>query len=178
MKKVKWTKRIFTFDLDNSLFPNIIERLRGGPIRAEHLAKELPHGVLIQNDGTKWSIQENIGHLQDLESLWMIRVNEIINKVPVLTDWERSNKKTFLAQHNEKNLEAILSEFKNNRTAIIEKLEKLDPSLLTNTSLHPRLNKLIRIIDLIYFIAEHDDHHLAEISRIKLKFTGKIGVQF
>jgi hypothetical protein len=35
------------------------------------------------------------------------------------------------------------------------------------TALHPRLNVRIRVIDLVFFIAEHDDHHLAQISELK-----------
>jgi hypothetical protein len=34
---------------------------------------------------------------------------------------------------------------------------------LLNTALHPRLKIPMRIVDLAYFVAEHDDHHLATI---------------
>jgi hypothetical protein len=35
---------------------------------------------------------------------------------------------------------------------------------LDKSSLHPRLMKPMKIIDLAFFVAEHDDHHLAQIT--------------
>ncbi|MBE3135108.1 MAG: DinB family protein, partial [Acidobacteria bacterium] len=32
--------------------------------------------------------------------------------------------------------------------------------------LHPRLNQRIRLLDLMVFAAEHDDHHLARLSEL------------
>ncbi|MBC8367786.1 hypothetical protein H8E52_10280 [bacterium] len=34
------------------------------------------------------------------------------------------------------------------------------------TALHPRLKTPMRACDMLYFMAEHDDHHLARISEI------------
>ena len=34
------------------------------------------------------------------------------------------------------------------------------------TALHPRLETPMRMMDLFYFVAEHDDHHLARITAI------------
>jgi hypothetical protein len=34
----------------------------------------------------------------------------------------------------------------------------------------PRLNQMIRVIDLAFFIAEHDDHHLARINELRRLF--------
>ena len=35
------------------------------------------------------------------------------------------------------------------------------------TALDPRLKKPMRTMDLFLFVAEHDDHHLARITKIK-----------
>jgi hypothetical protein len=35
--------------------------------------------------------------------------------------------------------------------------------LLTRTITHPRLKAPMRLIDHLYFVAEHDDHHLAHV---------------
>jgi hypothetical protein len=37
---------------------------------------------------------------------------------------------------------------------------RLSGAQLFHASLHPRLKIPVRIIDLVYFVAEHDDHHL------------------
>ncbi|HET9486764.1 MAG TPA: hypothetical protein VFO54_04995, partial [Chryseosolibacter sp.] len=42
------------------------------------------------------------------------------------------------------------------------------------TSLHPRLNVMMNPVDLAYFDAEHDDHHLVKISEIQLALAGAV----
>jgi hypothetical protein len=39
----------------------------------------------------------------------------------------------------------------------------LEPSLFAVQLPHPRLKRLMRLVDHLYFVAEHDDHHLARI---------------
>ncbi|MFN8372037.1 MAG: hypothetical protein U0694_04075 [Anaerolineae bacterium] len=34
-------------------------------------------------------------------------------------------------------------------------------------SKHPRLLQPMTLVDHIYFVAEHDDHHLAQVTRLK-----------
>ncbi len=34
------------------------------------------------------------------------------------------------------------------------------------SSLHPRLNVQMRVVDMAYFVAEHDDHHICKIMEI------------
>jgi hypothetical protein len=46
----------------------------------------------------------------------------------------------------------------------VRRLDGYDAAFVERTALHPRLNLPMRVIDLIYFIAEHDDHHLARIT--------------
>jgi hypothetical protein len=42
-------------------------------------------------------------------------------------------------------------------------VEKIDPAIFARASLHPRLKTPMRLVDHLYFVAEHDDHHLAHI---------------
>ncbi len=39
----------------------------------------------------------------------------------------------------------------------------LSPAELRMTALHPRLRQSMSVADLSFFVAEHDDHHLAKI---------------
>ena len=45
-------------------------------------------------------------------------------------------------------------------------LERLPGEAIARSAHHPRLNQPMRILDLIVFAAEHDDHHLARITEI------------
>ncbi|MDP8240406.1 MAG: hypothetical protein P9X24_15050 [Candidatus Hatepunaea meridiana] len=38
---------------------------------------------------------------------------------------------------------------------------------------HPRLNKPMRMVDSLYFEAEHDDHHLNVMKELVMHFNGK-----
>jgi hypothetical protein len=48
----------------------------------------------------------------------------------------------------------------------VRRLDEYDATFVERTALHPRLKMKIRVIDLAFFIAEHDDHHLARISEL------------
>jgi len=57
--------------------------------------------------------------------------------------------------------------------AFVARLDSYSEEFVSRTALHPRLKAKIRVIDLVFFIAEHDDHHLARISQI-LRLRGKV----
>jgi len=71
-----WITRDFALDTDPVLLPNIIERLRGTPARVEERVGRLHAAILTRQPSGAWSIQENLGHLLDLEPLWTRRVAE------------------------------------------------------------------------------------------------------
>lgn len=70
MKKTEWFNRTFPAIEDNGNLPSIIERLSGTPARAEERVSRLSRDQLVRKPDGKWSIQEQIGHLSDLEPLW------------------------------------------------------------------------------------------------------------
>jgi len=45
-------------------------------------------------------------------------------------------------------------------------LDSYDESSVVRAALHPRLQQPMRVLDLAFFVAEHDDHHLAHITRL------------
>ena len=61
-------------------------------------------------------------------------------------------------------LEEILARFREERARFVARLEAWDEERLGATSLHPRLNQPMRVVDMAYFVAEHDDHHLARMT--------------
>jgi uncharacterized damage-inducible protein DinB len=126
---------------------------------------------LTRRDGDEWSIQENAGHLWDLEALWIGRLGDILNGVEMLRAADLTNSKTYEADHNASHIEAILSVFRDERLVFVARLESLDETQVMRSALHPRLQQPMTVVDHIYFVAEHDDHHLAQITRLKRQFT-------
>lgn len=72
MKQAKW----FDFSTSQNIFPSIIERLAGTPVRLEEKFRKIPPGILsVRIDGS-WTIKDNAGHLTDLEPLRRRRLDE------------------------------------------------------------------------------------------------------
>jgi uncharacterized damage-inducible protein DinB len=168
MSKVAvWFERKFTFDFPADLYPNLIIRLRGTPARLEELVHGLAPERLTSKPEGKWSIQENAGHLLDLEPLWFARVDDFIAGKETLAAADLTNRKTNDARHNERRIEELLAAFRKARTALVGRLETLTAADFARTALHPRLKTPMRLADHLYFIAEHDDHHLARIWELR-----------
>ena len=166
MARSLWFERKFDFSFPVELYPEIIERLRGTPARVEERVRDVPPALLTRRDGDKWSIQENIGHLLDLDELFAGRFEDYEHGLERLRAADLLNQKTHQAQHNSRPVEEILREFRRARLALVARLESQPPEYFRRTALHPRLNTPMRVTDLLYFVAEHDDHHLARISEL------------
>ena len=168
MKRTEWFKRTFPVIEDNGLLPTIIERLSGTPARVEEIIGRLdPDLLTIKPDG-KWSIKEEIGHLGDLEPLWSGRVDDLVNGAAELRVADLTNQATHDADHNAAKTITLLQRFREQRQAFADKLLSLTDEQLERSALHPRLKTPMRIVDLAYFVAEHDDHHLARVREIIL----------
>ena len=167
MQRIKWTDRRFNFDFPAGIYPEIIERLRGTPVRLEELLDDLsPETLTTQADG-RWSMQENAGHLLDLESLVSQRIDEYLAGNSTLHAADMSNRKTYEASHNNVPVTSILNAFRTARHDIIDRLESFDSDIFARAALHPRLNVPMRLVDMLFFQAEHDDYHLARISELR-----------
>ena len=69
MTAQRWFDRRFELGLGATAAPGLLERLGHTPERLADAVRGLPAEVLTRRPGGKWSIQENAGHLLDLESL-------------------------------------------------------------------------------------------------------------
>ena len=157
-----WFERKFDFSFPVELHPNLCARLRGTPARLEEIL-QIPREIAVRKQGDKWSIQEHAGHLLDLEPLWTARVQDYTSNKAELTVADLSNRKTHKAGHRNRPISEILAEFRNARLRLVSRVEQLDSELFGATRLHPRLKQPMRLVDHLYFVAEHDDHHLARI---------------
>ena len=166
MKQVKWFERKFNFEFSQNIFPSILERLAGTPIRLEEKFSLLPSAILSYRIDNTWTIKENVGHLIDLEPLWQGRFKDIISGQTELRPTDLQNTKTNLANHNTKQIDDLLQSFRQIRQQTIELLKDIDEETIFKSALHPRLKTPMRTMDLFLFVAEHDDHHLAKITEL------------
>jgi hypothetical protein len=175
MNRAKWTDRKFTFDFPEGWMNDILERLRGTEIRIIYMINGIPEKDCEFKPDGKWSIKEQIGHLSDLEDLHEGRIDDFLEREEVLRAADMTNKRTYDADHNSRSVEDLLSDFFMKRKRFIDRLEALDDETLKYKALHPRLQTPMRPVDVAFFTAEHDDHHLADIREIvkKLAVIGK-----
>lgn len=166
MKQIRWFDRKFNFSKEENIFPAIVERLRGTPVLLYHKILTIPREKLTIRLNDDWSIQEHIGHLLDLEPLWLGRLDDVLNGVETMRPADLKNTKTHEAKHNQSKAGDLAATFTLQRNALIEHLEQLSEKEVFSYSLHPRLKKPMRIMDLFLFVAEHDDHHLAKMTEI------------
>jgi hypothetical protein len=90
-------------------------------------------------------------------------VEDYVGGRDALSVADLTNRGTFEARFNERPLSEILAAFRQARLALVDRLEEVDTGFFGRTLLHPRLKTPMRLVDHLFFVAEHDDHHLAII---------------
>ena len=165
--KENWLEKQFDFDFPVSKYVEFLQFLRETPAKIEILVKNLPKEVLIRRDKDSWSLQENVGHFLTAESLFLGRLDDYENDVPILRPARFEDNPTDKANFNEKEIQWILDEFRVQREIYISRLNALKPEDFEKSILHPRLNKPMRLCDMLSFHAAHDKHHLKRIAELK-----------
>jgi uncharacterized damage-inducible protein DinB len=167
----RWFDRKFGLGLAPEAAQGLLERLRRAPERLADAVRGLTPEILTQKPEGKWSIQENAGHLLDLESLWDQRLDDYDAGAADLHPADLENRKTHEAHHNDRAISDILAEFSAVRGRIVDRLARMTPDQLARTALHPRLRQLMSVVDLCFFVAEHDDHHLRTIEELRSAYA-------
>lgn len=166
LPRERWFERTFRFDVPVERLPVLLDRLRGAVARVEAHIRAVPEALLKRRvDGT-WSIQENIGHLADLEELHHARLDDLAAGATTLRAADVENKATWRADHNSAPIERTMDAFRATRARLVERLEAWDPARLGDAGLHPRLKIPMHVVDVAFFTAEHDDYHLARIHEL------------
>jgi len=168
VSKTPWLERHFDFGLPLSAFPLLLERLRGTPARLEDRVRRLEPSVLTKRLGETWSIQEIVGHLIQVEDLWEARLDDYLAGATQLRAATFEPGKVERAGFNQRPLRGLLYDFRLRRSQLVRRLEGLDAAVIERVATHPRLQRPMRLLDMMIFTVEHDDHHLARISELLL----------
>lgn len=159
-----WFDRKFEFVLPVEMYPVVVERLRGTPARLEEKLAGVSEAVLTAKPEDLWSIKEQVGHLCDLYELWDGRLDDFLDQQKKLRPADVTNRVTKHANHNATPVDDLLHRFRSNRSKLVARLEPLSIVEAAMTAQHPRLDQPMRLIDSVFFVAEHDDHHLSKIT--------------
>jgi hypothetical protein len=157
----RWIDRNFSFDLAVSAFPEILQRLESTPERARILCGSASDQALSFPPDDRWSAKQHIGHLDDLSALDEKRLQDYLSNASSLSPADVTNPITEAANHNARSWVEIVDRFEKNRLHFTRQLAQLTSEQLARTALHIRLQQQMRLVDWLWFVAEHDDHHLA-----------------
>jgi uncharacterized damage-inducible protein DinB len=160
-----WIERRFTFDFPVGKYPDLVERMRGLPARAEDRVRGLTRKQLTWSDGG-WSIQANLGHLLSLEALFDGRIEDFLAGKPELRAADMENRATHEARYDEREVGSILVELRAARMRQVARLAELKEADFARVSVHPRLKQPLRLVDAVCFVCEHDDYHMARVAEL------------
>jgi hypothetical protein len=166
MEKLQWFERVFLFGLPPGMLPFYIERLEGTLTRIERKVSGISEDNLSKRLDGKWSIKENIGHLAEVDEVALQRIDQMIEGVSPMLPAVFEPK-----SYDQWTIKQVLDYFGQTRRKNVARYKALQPDQLHKFSLHPRLKTMMSPVDLAWFDAEHDDHHLVTINEIinKLK---------
>jgi uncharacterized damage-inducible protein DinB len=162
MNSLPWFERNLKFGYPIQMLPYFLERLDGTFVRLEAKVKSVPNEILSQQLNGKWSVKQNIGHLAEVDEINFKRIDEMIAGVAQLSPAVFEPRKDY----NGQDVKDVLHYFHKTRLKNIKRYSSLTDLELTKSSLHPRLNVQMTPVDLAWFDAEHDDHHLVTINNI------------
>jgi hypothetical protein len=163
VRQAPWATRRFDHMMSIDLFPAVLERFRGTPARVAQLLTGVAQEVRTMKPDGRWSIQEHVGHLLDLEELGEARLENFRTRAPVLAAADMSNRKTDQAHHNDTQFSTLLERFQHDREKLVAQLADFSPDMLAHEAQHPRLKRMMTVVEWVYFMCEHDDHHLARM---------------
>ena|SRR5579871_1402929 len=156
-----WFERNLKFGHPPEMLPFFLERLNGTVVRIREKVKGIDEKILSTKYNSKWSIKENIGHLAEVDEIGNRRLDEMVSGVAVMSPAVFEPKDYGVWQ-----IEKVLSFFNQTRQSNIQKYKSLAIEHLLKSSVHPRLKVSMTPVDLAWFDAEHDDHHLVKINEI------------
>lgn len=162
----KWNEFEFNNGIDNAKLPLILERFTGTPARLEVKIRTMNPELLTSSEKSAWSINQHVGHISLLEKVWKQRIKEITEDFEEFSGVVISDDEYIQANFNEQSIADIITALKIKRERLYYRILELTENDLNKSTIHPRLKVKMKIIDLLSFICDHDDYHLAEITKI------------
>lgn len=166
MNPVPWSQRTLDYGRSLDELPVLLERIQGTSARLNALLAGQPmENFHLQVHG-KWSVMEHIGHLITLQDRFEGRAEDFEHHRSSLCDINLRDQARTLQGHRLRALGDVLEEFRLKRIAFAQRVAGFQRRALEHVAYHPCQNKPMRPVDMLLWIAEHDDHHLASVRGI------------
>lgn len=166
MQPQPWTERVLAFGRPAGELPLLLERLLGTPARIRGMAMQVPLEVLNLRRSGSWSVLEHIAHLLVLQDQMERRLVDHLERRTHLCTIDLSGQEARLHRERGRELGDLLEEFRLKRRWFVERIDEMDDGQLAHRALHPCTGELRSVVDMAFYMAEHDDHHLAVMRRL------------
>jgi hypothetical protein len=161
MRPTPWSEREFAFGRSLEEVPVLLERIMGTPARLLHLTgHEPPERLNLRRLGS-WSVKEHIGHLILMQDRMEPRLDDLVQRRSQLSEVDLSDQGPIVAGHGRRALGDLIEEFRLKRIYFAERITAMEQAVLLHRADHPCTGRNMTVADILYFLAEHDDHHLA-----------------
>ena len=138
-------------------------------ISASQKVNGVDENLLSEKLEGKWSIKQNIGHLAEVDEIANKRIDEILAGAEFLSPAVFEPKQDY----NSMLVGEVLRYFQSTRKSNLDRYKNISSASVAKRSTHPRLKVLMSVVDLAWFDAEHDDHHLVRINEILQSLSPK-----
>lgn len=174
MFPVPWTERKLVYDRPPSELPVLLERVQGTSARLSELLARQPLETVHLSVQGKWSVIEHVGHLITLQDRFEGRVEDFEYQRPSLCDINLSDQEPIIRGHRLRSVGDVLEEFRLKRQAFAKRVEGLHKAAMEHVAYHPCQGTRMRPVDMLHWIAEHDDHHLASMRALVRTVRGQV----
>ena len=145
------------------LYPNLLARLRGTPAQARRNASRADRQEILTTKPRRKMVSPGTRRPPARPRTAVAGASRRLRRGSGRSSpqptcrIEKPSKPTIMRP-----LEKILEDFRTAREKLLQRVGELNAIYLA-TIPHPRLKTPMRLVDHLYFVAEHDDHHLARI---------------
>lgn len=161
-----WNQRELQFGRSLDELPVLIERIQGTHARLAALLRDQPlERVHLRVEG-RWSVIEHAAHLIALQDRFEPRAEDFERQRERLCEIRLDGQDAELRRHRVRRLGDVLEEFKLKRQAFTQRVDSFAHNVLEHVAIHPCKARPMRAVDMLHWIAEHDDHHLATIRHL------------
>ncbi len=164
---MNWLDKTWNFERSVAQYKENLDFLGNSPASIRAIISGKSENELTSKPDGKWSINEHIGHLLTMESLWIARLDDFVLGKSILRPWNGTNSDTDAGEFNKQRSGKILEDFESIRFVHIGALQKLESKSTELKCFHERLQRDLNLADHVLFMKEHDEHHL-QIIRKKL----------
>lgn len=156
-----WTQRTLPFGRPVEEVPVLLERIRGTHARIAEILRDHPLERLHLRVEGRWSVLEHAAHLITLQDRFEPRADDFEHLRERLCEIRLEGQDAELGRHRVRRIGDVLEEFRLKRMAFGRRIEGFNARVNEHVAIHPCKGRPMRVADMLLWIAEHDDHHLA-----------------